>query len=189
MSYETHTDLESTARPAPAASPFGRLVDGMNGVGSALIFAIMFLICADVLARDLFNQPIDGVAELVAMSIIAIVFLQLASTLRHGRMSRADLFIDPFKARHPAPGFALQALFDLAGVATCVIIAWASWPVFVRAWTDSEFIGVQGVFTAPTWPVKALVVAGSAIAAIQYLLLALRSGRRVLLAMAKAREA
>ena len=177
MSYESDTDLESGARRGPPGSPFGRLVDGLNGAGSALIFAIMLLVVADVLARDLFSRPIDGVAELVAMSIVAIVFLQLGSTLRHGRMSRADLFIDGFRLRRPRAGAALQAIFDLCGVAVCGIVGWASWPLLVKAWNGGEYVGIEGVFTAPTWPVKAIVVAGCAITAIQYLLHALGSMR------------
>lgn len=157
------------AAPARAAiTPFGWLVDGANAVGSALIFCAMLLILADVAARDLLGAPIAGVAELVAISVIAIVFLQLASTLRHGRMSRAEIFIDGFSAKHPRAGAALQALYDLAGIAVCAILVYATWPVLARAWTDSEFIGVQGVFTAPTWPVKAIIVFGAALTAIQY---------------------
>jgi TRAP-type mannitol/chloroaromatic compound transport system permease small subunit len=170
VSYENATDLEAqSGAAARPTSPFGWLVDGMNGVGSLLIFAVMLLICADVLARDLFNSPIHGVSELVALSIIAIVFLQLASTLRHGRMSRAELFIDEFKVRRPFAGHLLQAIFDLCGVAACGIIVYATWPILQRAWTGAEFIGVQGVFTAPTWPVKAIVLVGAAITVLQYL--------------------
>ena len=170
MSYEANTDLEAAAAAAAPASLFGRLVDGLNAAGSVLIGAIMLLMCADVLLRDVVNRPIDGVAELVAASIIVIVFLQLPATLRHGRMSRADLFIDPFIARRPRAGKRLRALFSLAGVFACGVIAYATWPVLTRAWTDSEFFGVEGVFTFPTWPMRAVVVLGATLAAIQYLL-------------------
>lgn len=169
---------------APANSPFGFIVDGLNGLGSALILAIMALVCADVVARGLFNHPIDGVAELVALAIIAVVFLQLASTLRHGRMTRADLFIDGFRRRRPLAGGVLEAVFCLAGIAVCLIIVWASWPRFVASWTGNEFIGIQGQFTAPTWPVRALVIIGSGLAAVQYGIHMIRNlwlalGRRV----------
>jgi TRAP-type mannitol/chloroaromatic compound transport system permease small subunit len=153
---------------APKPSLFGAVIDGLNGLGSAIIIAIMVLVCADVVARGLLNQPIDGVAELVALAIIAVVFLQLASTLRHGRMTRADLFIDGFRKRHPLPGGVLEAVFDVAGIAVCGIIVWASWPKFMASWTGNEFIGIQGQFTAPTWPVRAIVILGAGLAAVQY---------------------
>jgi TRAP-type C4-dicarboxylate transport system permease small subunit len=177
MSYEANTDLESVQVSAAPASWFGRLVDALNAAGSVLIGAIMLLMCADVLLRDLANHPIDGVAELVATSIVVIVFLQLPATLRHGRMSRADLFIDPYIARRPRAGRRLRALFSLAGVFACAVIADASWKPLVRAWTDSEFLGVEGVFTFPIWPMRAVVVLGAALAAVQYLLLVMQDLR------------
>jgi TRAP-type mannitol/chloroaromatic compound transport system permease small subunit len=164
----------------PKDSPFGLFVDALNGLGSAIIIAIMVLVCADVVGRGLLNQPIDGVAELVALSIIAVLFLQLASTLRHGRMTRADLFIDGFRRRHPLPGGILEALFSLSGIAVCVIIVWASWPRFVASWTGNEFIGIQGQFTAPTWPVRVIVIIGAGLAAVQYALHMIRNFRLAL---------
>lgn len=104
--------------------------------------------------------------------VIVIVFLQLPATLRHDRMSRADLFIDPFIARRPRAGKRLRALFSVAGLFACGVIAYASWPMLHKAWTGDEFLGVEGVFTFPLWPMRAVVVLGAALAAAQYALLA-----------------
>jgi TRAP-type C4-dicarboxylate transport system permease small subunit len=172
MSYEKSTDLEAAPPPGGApSSPFGHLVDGLNAVGSLLIAAVMVLMCSDVLMRDLANKPIDGVAEMVAMSIVVIVFLQLPATLRHDRMSRADLFIDPFLQRRPAAGRRLRALYSAAGVFACGLIAYASWGPLLRSWTNNEFLGIEGVFTFPMWPMRGVVVLGSTLAAVQYALL------------------
>ncbi|HYF17519.1 MAG TPA: TRAP transporter small permease [Ramlibacter sp.] len=171
MSYEAATDLESAPATSAPGSLFGRVVDGLNGLGSIVIGLVMVLMCADVLARNLANRPIDGVAELVATSIIVIVFLQLPATLRHGRMSRADLFIDPFIARRPRAGKRLRALFSLAGVFACGVIAYASWPMLHKAWEGDEFLGVEGVFTFPIWPMRLVVVLGAVLATVQYALL------------------
>jgi TRAP-type mannitol/chloroaromatic compound transport system permease small subunit len=165
------------ASPAVPVSAFGKLVDGLNAVGSVVIGAVMVLMCADVLMRNLANAPIDGVAELVASSIVVIVFLQLPATLRHGRMSRADLFIDPFVRRRPGAGHALRGSYSLVGLLACGLIAWASWPNFVRSWANNEFLGVEGVFTFPTWPMRGVVVLGAALAAVQYGLLMLQDWR------------
>lgn len=167
-------DEEGAAQAASSvpSSPFGYLVDGLNGAGSLVIAAVMVLMCTDVLMRNLLNQPIDGVAEMVAASIIVIVFLQLPSTVRHDRMSRADLFLDPYLARRPRGGRIMRGVFSLAGVVACAIIAYATWPLLSRSWTNSEFIGVEGVFTFPTWPMRFVVALGAALAALQYLLLA-----------------
>lgn len=174
MSYESNTDLDSAPTDRRGReTPFGYFVDGLNGLGSILIFCVMGLMVADVLMRDLFNRPIDGVAEMVAISIIGIVFLQLGSTLRHGRMSRADLFIDGFTLRHPRAGNLIHVLFSLAGVFVCGVIFYATWPTFMKAWVDNDFYGVQGVFTMPTWPVKLIVLVGCGATAVQYVVHAL----------------
>ena len=103
--------------------------------------------------------------------MIIIVFLQLPSTLRHGRMSRADLFLDPLLIKRPRAALRLRALFSLFGIFACGVIAYATWPIAVRSWVNSEFLGIEGVFTFPTWPMRFVVVLGATLAAIQYALL------------------
>jgi len=174
------TNPQQAAEPAVPGRPdwaFGIAVDALNSLGSLLIIAIMIVVCADIAARGLFNWPIDGVSELVGIAIVVIVFLQLASTLRHGRMARADLFINSFRARHPLGGGLLQALFGLAGLAVCGIILRATWPRFSAAWTGNEFVGVHGQFTAPTWAVRLIVMVGTAVAVVQFAVLVVRDVR------------
>jgi len=127
--------------------------------------------------RNLLNHPIDGVAELVATSIVVIVFLQLPATLRHGRMSRADLFIDPYILKRPRAGKRLRAVFSVVGIFACGVIAYATWPLLSRAWGNDEFLGIEGIFTFPTWPMRLVVLGGAALAAIQYALLAVQDWR------------
>lgn len=177
MSYEASTDLDAPAAAGRPDSWFGRLVDGLNAIGSVLIGVVMLMICADVARRNLLNHPIDGVTEMVSVSIIMIVFLQLPSTLRHGRMSRADLFIDPFLQRRPTAGRWLRGFYSLLGVFACGVIAYASWPGLMSAWGSDEFFGVQSVFTFPVWPMRAVVILGAALAMVQYVLLVIEDWR------------
>jgi hypothetical protein len=46
----------------------------------------MLLICVDVAARAVANHPIRGVSEIVGMSLVACVFLQLPHILASGRL-------------------------------------------------------------------------------------------------------
>lgn len=163
--------------PTRQQSWFGALIDGLNAVGSVLIFAIMALICADVLARNFLNQPIDGVAELVAASIVMIVFFQLASALRHGRMAQADIFIAGFTRKHPRLGHGLMTLFHLAGGAMLAIVFDGTLPVYLNAIERDLFMGVEGVFTFPVWPIRLVVLCCAAVTVVQYLLLALGEAR------------
>lgn len=177
LSYETNTDLDSSPASSAQDSLFGRLVDALNGLGSIVIALVMVLMCLDVFMRNAFNRPIDGVAEMVAASIIVIVFLQLPATLRHGRMSSADFYLGPLLSKRPIAGKFLRCLLSLAGIIACSLIAYATWPLFTRAWNNNEFFGVEGLFTFPTWPMRLVVFCGATLAAVQYMLLALQDWR------------
>ena len=67
------------------STPFATLVGVLNAAGVVWVFALMFLICADIAARTLFDDPIAGVTEMVSLSLVACVFLQLAHAVLHGR--------------------------------------------------------------------------------------------------------
>nr|WP_067291414.1 TRAP transporter small permease [Marinobacterium profundum] len=169
----TNTALQQPAQASGCRarlrlSPLHYLIDGMNGIGSLLIFAMMLLICGDVASRSLLSQPIYGVAEFVSLSIVAIVFMQLASTLRHNRMARADIFLDSFIGLCPRLGRLLRALFSLGGLVACLIVLHATLPMFLNAWHDNDYVGVPGLFTLPTWPVRLVILVGSAATIIQY---------------------
>ncbi|MCM5571540.1 TRAP transporter small permease [Burkholderiaceae bacterium FT117] len=170
-------DDDFAPRPAAPATAFGRVVDGFNAVGGVLIFLVMLLVVADVASRNLLDHPIDGVSEMVGASVIMIVFTQLASTLRHGRMSRADLFIGPFTERRPAAGHALHAVFGLVGAFVCGVLVYAAWPKLVYAWTTDEFMGVEGIFTAPMWPMRLCIVLGAGLTLLQYLVVVVEDAR------------
>jgi C4-dicarboxylate transporter DctM subunit len=106
----------------------------MNSVGTLWIFALMFLICADVAGRYLFNAPIKGAAELVGYSIVAAVFMQMASTLRAGRMTRVELLFEPMLAQRPAAAHTFAIVFGLLGTAVFALIVWGTWPKLAAAW-------------------------------------------------------
>jgi TRAP-type mannitol/chloroaromatic compound transport system permease small subunit len=142
---------------------------GLNVAGSALILALMALVGLDVAGRNLFGAPISGVPELVSLSIVAIVFLQIPQALRAGRMTRSEGVLSVLHRRAPRLARALETLFDLAGAAVVGAIVWATWPLFTRALERGEFVGAVGDFTAPTWPVKAIIVLGGTMLILQFL--------------------
>ena len=67
---------------------FGWIVSGMNATGSCWIVVLMLLINAEAIGRSAFNQPIIGVIEMIEISVVGIVFLQLADSLRRGGPAR-----------------------------------------------------------------------------------------------------
>lgn len=170
---------------------FATLIRGMNGAGVAWIFALMFLICADITGRTLFARPIQAVPEIVAFSLVGCVFLQLAYAVQTHRLTHADVLLDYIRQRQPAAGLVLQVAAAGMGCFVLSVIAIGAWPDFWRAFETGEFTGVEGIYTLPIAPIKFTVVLGAVIGALEYLrqfgrrsASAARSGRsaRVLLA-------
>lgn len=151
-----------------ALAALDAVTQACNVCGSLLIFVLMVLIVVDVLGRNLVGAPLPGVPEMVALSIVAIVFLQSPQTLRAGRMPRSEALLSMLERRAPSASKCLLDLHDLAGLATTAIVCHASWPPLVKAWARDTFVGAVGDFTAPVWPVKATIVVGSALLALQF---------------------
>ena len=166
----------------PSGNRFTTVVSVLNASGSAWTVVLMVLICVDVVARAALNHPIKGVSEIVGLSLVACVFLQLPHILASGRLTRVELFIDPFTARRPASGHALQAFYYLVGAAVMMLILVASASRFADVWKSSDYVGSKAHFTAPVWPVQLMIIVGAAFTIIQFLLIAwqhLRMVRRV----------
>ena len=153
----------------------------MNAAGSVWIIALMVLIVADVAGRDLLGQPVRGVTEMLSLSIVGIVFLQLGDTLRAGRFTRADVLLDRLRRDRLRLAHLLLGFYDLAGALFLAIILWASWEPLVESIRIGEYVGAIGDFTAPTWPIRLIIVSGAAVTATAFLLLAIaefRAARR-----------
>jgi len=161
--------------------PFGlqRLTGAMNALGTVWILALMVLINLDVAGRNLLAAPVRGTTELVSLSIVGIVFLQLADTLHCGRFTRADVLLDRLQRARPAFADALHALFHLVGLALMVVILLASWEPLVESVRIREYVGAVGDFQAPVWPVRLVTLVGLAVTALTFALLAWMDLRRL----------
>ena len=153
---------------------FEAAVSALNSLGSLWIAVLMVVIIVDIVGRTVFSMPLRGVPELVKLSIVAIVFIQLGHTLRSGRMTRSDGLLRIFRTRLPRLSHAMTLLFNLIGVGLFVMIFDASYPFFVEAWITGEYAGIQGYVSYPVWPVRLIILIGCAVAAIQYGLFAWR---------------
>jgi TRAP-type mannitol/chloroaromatic compound transport system permease small subunit len=140
----------------------------LNAIGTMWICLIMFLLNADVFMRYVFNAPIRGVPLVITLSVIVIVFLQLADALRERRVTRNDALIGSLLARRPRIGHALQAIYHLGGVVLLAILFWYSVPLLEKAWNLNSYSGARGDFTIPDWPLKLLILVGGASVCIQF---------------------
>ncbi len=155
------------------------LTGAMNALGTLWILALMVLINTDVIGRNLLAHPVRGVTEMVSLSIVGIVFLQLADTLRAGRITRAEVLLDRLKRTRPALADALHAVFHAVGMALMLVIMWASWRPLTESVRIQEYVGALGDFQAPVWPIRLISLLGLATTALCFLLLAWCDLRRL----------
>lgn len=145
-------------------------------IAAVLAFLLSFVVCADVLGRDLFGRPLQGTKELVEISIVIILWLQAAYAIRSGGM----IWVDAVHSRLPLRvRGALDVLGALLGIAFFGLVCWGSIDPALYAWTSNEFEG-EGALRIPVWPARFLVVLGSFLAAFNYLLLAIERTRALI---------
>ncbi|MEM7442729.1 MAG: TRAP transporter small permease [Pseudomonadota bacterium] len=166
----------STNGPADTAvsrrldGALNRLLTGMNAIGSLWILVLLVIINTDSFGRTLFNEPFTGVAELVELSLIAIVFLQLGDTVRLNRLTRSDGLLTILSRRRPALERVMRICFDLAGAVLMILILVGAWTTMIHAIERGEYFGNQGLFVVPEWPVRVIVVIGTAVCLARFLL-------------------
>ncbi|WP_284154846.1 TRAP transporter small permease subunit [Algicella marina] len=145
------------------------IVEGSAALGTMMIVGLMLIICADIVARNVFGASLPLVSELGGLLVVLIVALQLAATVRADRLAHTSVFIGPLSARRPRMAAALKTAFHLIGAAVTGGMAWASVRVLTKDIVSGEFIGTPGLGTLPTWPFRALILAGLTIAALEFL--------------------
>ena len=148
---------------------------GLNAVGSAWVAAITLLICADILGRVLFRYPLVGVPEIVKVSIVAIVWLQIPHTLKTGGHLRSDIVLRYLSARGRA---ALDLFACILGAIIFGLLVYSGWDTMILAWEMGEFEGELPV-RVPTYPLRSIVLLGAALTALQFLLMAAEAVRRL----------
>ncbi|MEO0386441.1 MAG: TRAP transporter large permease subunit [Pseudomonadota bacterium] len=151
-----------------------RLTEVMSSIGTVWFFALVVLICAEIIAREVFLAPIRGVTEIAAYSIVGATFLQLANTLYAERMTRADFMLSIFGTASPAALAILEVVISLAGVTAMIVLTQAAWPKFIDAWVEAEVVGIPGEFSFQVWPLRLLVILGSAMTALAFAARAIR---------------
>jgi TRAP-type C4-dicarboxylate transport system permease small subunit len=154
-----------------------RLVDWITKaflvLAATLGFLLSFVVVTDVIGRVLFNSPLKGTPEMVSISIVMICFLQAGYAIRSGGMINVDFILTRFPG---AVQSAVLAVACILGVAFFALVCWGSIDPAVHAWQSNEFEG-EGALRVPSWPARFIVVLGTALAALSYLLQAIEHVR------------
>ncbi|WP_233270609.1 TRAP transporter small permease subunit [Chachezhania sediminis] len=156
------------SRPVPLRL-WSWIVEGLAALGTLLIGVLMLIICADILARNLMGASLPLVSELGALTLVMIVYLQLAATIRTDRLARTEIWYPGFCDRHPRAGAVLGGLFDLVAALLLGLIAWATLRIVTKDYASAEFIGVPGIATLATWPFRVAIMIGVGVAALESL--------------------
>lgn len=157
-----------TQTMGPLRRAFQAVLNAIAAIGTIWIFAIMLLIVADVVGRNFFAAPITGVAEIAGRSVVAIVFLMLPAAALKGALIRADFLVRLIRMGSPRTVHLLDMLFALVGAVLFGLVVFAAWPDTHEAWVSSEFFGVRGVWTLPTFPFHLIVVLGAGVTSLAF---------------------
>ena len=141
-----------------------------NVIGALVVLFLVVAINVDVFARTVLIAPIRGVHEIVEMSLVAIVFLQLADVVRTGRLTRSDAFLQKLLSAKPAIGQTFKRFFSLLSALFMAFIVHTITPATIEAYHENAYVGTEGVFTAPEWPLLAIMVFGSALCMVRWLI-------------------
>ena len=145
-----------------------RLSKFLMVAAAAWTFGLAFLVMGNIIGRTVFDAPIYGTAEIVAASIVIVVFLQAGYAIRSRSMLKADFLVihlpDVVQRTLLAVGYLLGAAFFL-------MIITGGWEESILSYVEGEYEG-EGALRVPSWPARWTVLVGSALAMINYLVMA-----------------
>jgi len=130
-------------------------------------FFLAINITLDVLGRGVFNHPLTGTHEIVRNSVAMITFLQVAYAVQSKSMLRADFLI------HLFPDWltrTLNVLGYLAGAMVFGLIVYGCIDPLINAYERGEYEG-EGALRVPVWPTYCVIILGSTLACMSYLVL------------------
>ena len=145
-----------------------RLSKVLMVIAAAWAFGLSFLVMANIIGRTYFDFPIYGTAEIVAASIVIVVFLQAGYAIRSRSMLKADFLVEhlPDKVQRT-----LLAIGYLLGAAFFLMIITGGWEESIASYVEGEYEG-EGALRVPSWPARWTVLIGSGIAMMNYLVMA-----------------
>lgn len=144
-----------------------RIMAVLNAIGTAWVAAITVLISCDILGRVLFNSPIIGVPEIVKVSVVGIVWLQMSHTLKIGGHLRSDVILGRLS---PKARSIVDMIAYSLGAIVFGLIVYSGWNTMIMAWELGEFEGEEPA-RIPTYPLRTIVLLGAGLTSLQFVLM------------------
>lgn len=145
-------------------------------IAAILAFLLCFLVVGDVSGRVFFGSPIKGTTELISLAIVTICFLQAGYAIRSGGMLNVDTVVVKFSPRWQSIFGVLGAF---AGLFFFAFLCYGTFEGAAHAWTSNEFEG-EGAMRVPVWPARFVIVLGTGLAALCYLILMVQNLERAI---------
>lgn len=139
----------------------------LNIIGAIWVFLIMLLITVDVVGRAFFNSPLFGVPEIVKISVVGLVWCQMAHTLKIGAHLRSTILLDRMP---PVAQRTIEIISCILGAVMFALIVYSGWDNMIESWRIGEFEGEEPV-RVPTAPIRTLVLIGATLTALQFLIM------------------
>ena len=147
---------------------YGRLLSGLALAGCAVLFAMMLVICADVLLRNVRLIPgvysVPWANEVTEYALYLITLLTAPWLLRRGQHIRVDIVLRMIPKRI---AWYCEWACDLTAFVVCIVIAYAAW----KATLSSVAINAMVVktLTLPEWWLYAPLQATCILLAVEVL--------------------
>jgi TRAP-type mannitol/chloroaromatic compound transport system permease small subunit len=144
-----------------------RAIDFVNEhVGRVLYWAVLVMVlvsAGNATLRYALSMASNAWLELQWYLFSAVFLLCAGYTLKHNEHIRIDVVISNLSRRKQIWIDIFGTLFFLLPMS--IYIMWASWPVFMNAWTSGEVSGSAGGLIR--WPARLLVPAGFLLLSLQ----------------------
>lgn len=151
--------------PAKISNVFSRIVNFMAYVSAALIAFAFVSVCAEVIARYVFNTSISWVMETAEYILMFVTFVAAAWVLKKEGHVSVDIVVNLLNARKRA---AVNTITSIVGVAISLIIMWYSagstWYHFQGGTTMSE-----KTIDIVLWPLMTVLPIGFFVLSIQFM--------------------
>jgi TRAP-type C4-dicarboxylate transport system permease small subunit len=136
-------------------------------LGMATLFALVLIVCVDVVGRYGFRNALAGTTDIIVLMMVIIVFPGLAYCASEDGNVRVDVLLRLFPKR-------LQAVLNIFGFfASMFIVALISWQLWARAW--KYIYSPPGLMTTYfQWPLAPFIFLASFACAILFLELTVR---------------
>ena len=147
---------------------FNSVTRACSTIAAFWAMALAFLILWDISGRAFFNAPFDGTIEIVANSMVAILFLQMPYTIYRGAHLRTAVI---YQNLNEYGQRTIDFIVALLGIWFFYSIVLGSWGDMIIGWDVDEREG-EGSISVPIYPIRTLLVVFAGISLISYLILA-----------------